>query len=59
MKNIVEYLIELDKVRDKNVYITIEKKGRPIDDETTISQILKYVKPDNGLIALYLYEQAR
>lgn len=56
IKNLFEYLLELDKITHENVYIALEKRGRPVAEDSTMSQILKHVRPDNGLIKLYLYE---
>lgn len=39
-----------------NVYMALEKMGRAISDDTSIAQILKQIRPENGVIKLYLYE---
>lgn len=52
----MQYLIELNKIIDADVYLTLEKKGRAVQEDETISHILRYVKPENGVIKLYLYE---
>lgn len=45
MKNVVEYLLELDKINNDQVFICLEKKGKAIAEESTISQILKHTRP--------------
>ena len=38
-----------------NVSISIEKGGQYINETSTVSQVLKYTRPINGVIKLYLY----
>lgn len=56
IKNVFEYLIELDKITHTNVFIALEKRGRGVSEDYTISQVLKHTRPENGVIKLYLYE---
>jgi hypothetical protein len=58
IRNLFEYLLELDKIADTRVYIALEKKGRGVAEDSTVSQLLRHTKPTNGLIRLYLYEQS-
>jgi hypothetical protein len=39
------------------MYIALEKKGRPVSEDSTVSQLLRHTKPTNGVIRLFLYEQ--
>jgi uncharacterized protein (DUF111 family) len=57
MANIAEYLLEMGKVKDTNVEFSLEKNGRPVSDTSNITQTLKYTKPVNGVLKLYLYEK--
>ena len=57
MVNIAEYLLEMKKIGDMNVEFSLEKNGRPVSDESNITQALKYSKPVNGVLKLYLYEK--
>ena len=54
--NIFEYLLELKKVKDLNLSIALEKGGDRISSTSTISQVMKYTRPVNGVIKLYCYE---
>lgn len=38
-----------------NVSVSLEKGGERINETSTISQILKYTRPVNGIIKLFLY----
>ena len=55
--NIFEYLLELKKIKDLNVSVSIEKAGDRISETSTISQVMKYTRPVNGVIKLYCYEE--
>ena len=57
MNNIAEYLLEMKKIKDLSVEFSLEKNGRPVSDESNITQTLKYTKPVNGILKLYLYEK--
>lgn len=41
-----------------NVSIALEKGGQKIHETSTVSQILKYTRPINGVIKLYCYSDA-
>lgn len=56
IENIFEYLIELNKIKNRNVSVSIEKGGDRINETSTISQVMKYTRPVNGVIKLYCYE---
>ena len=47
----------MKKINDLNVEFALEKNGRPVSDESNITQALKYAKPVNGVLKLYLYEK--
>ena len=53
--NIFEYLLELKKIKDMNVSVSLEKGGERINETSNISQILKYTRPVSGVIKLFLY----
>ena len=55
-RNLVEYLMDMGKLSHSDVYIALERGGRAIGDDATMSQILKNVRPVNGVIKLYLYD---
>lgn len=40
-----------------NVSIALEKGGQKIQETSTVSQILKYTRPVNGVIKLYCYTE--
>lgn len=56
ISNIYEYLLQLNKIDNMNVSVALEKSGQYINETSTISQVLKYTRPINGVIKLYLYE---
>jgi hypothetical protein len=49
-------LLELKKIKDMNVEVSLEKGGPKISETSTISQVLKHARPVNGVIKLYCYE---
>ena len=58
IENIFQYLLELKKIKDLNVSVSIEKGGNRINETSTISQVMKYTRPVNGVIKLYCYEDS-
>jgi hypothetical protein len=58
LRSLIEYLLELNKIPHTRFYISLENKGRPVSDDSMISQVLKHTKPQNGVIKLYVYEQS-
>lgn len=38
-----------------NVSVSLERGGQKINEGSTISQVLKYTRPQNGVIKLYCY----
>lgn len=50
-------MLELEKIKDLNVEVSLEKGGPKISETSTISQVLKHARPVNGVIKLYCYER--